>query len=154
MVETSWWTYVQELIGDDSPAEAAARAGFDKSAFTRWKKGANADPAFVVRLVRAYGGSVLEGLVAAGTITNREAGLMGRAPSPRIALQAAPDDLLLSEVQRRMGRADLSWPRDSSAAIEYDDGELGHLITLNPAASDADADHDPDAEVEAQQSEP
>ncbi|MCR6706527.1 MAG: hypothetical protein NVV66_18190 [Cellulomonas sp.] len=151
MAETTWWTYVQALIGDDSPAEAAARAGFDKSAFTRWKKGANADPAFVVRLVRAYGGSVLEGLVAAGTISAQEAGVAGRGQSPRAALRGVPNDLLLGEVERRMGRFDISWSDDS--AIEYDDEQLGQLITLNPAASDAD-DHDPDAEVEAQQDEP
>ncbi|MCR6647765.1 MAG: helix-turn-helix transcriptional regulator [Cellulomonas sp.] len=35
-----------------------------------------------------------------------------------------------------------------------DDDELARLITLNPAASEADGDEDPDAEVEEQQREP
>jgi hypothetical protein len=152
MVETTWWSYVQSLIGDDSPAEAASRAGFDKSAFTRWKKGANADPAFVVRLARAYGADVLEGLVAAGTITSREAGGAGRQAAPRELLRAVPDELLVREVMRRIQAGSRS-PL-YSVAVDGDSHDYAELITLNPAASDADGNYDPDAEVEAQQDQP
>ena len=65
-MSTDWWDYVQDVIGDDSYTDAANRAGFDKSAFSRWRKGAKADPAFAVALARGYGANVLEALVAAG----------------------------------------------------------------------------------------
>lgn len=75
MTETRWWRYVNRLLGDDSYSAAADRAKFDKSAFTRWKKGAAADPAFVVKLARAYNANVLEALVEAEFLTEEEAGL-------------------------------------------------------------------------------
>jgi len=49
-MSTDWWDYVQDVIGDDSYTDAANRAGFDKSAFSRWRKGAKADPAFAQRV--------------------------------------------------------------------------------------------------------
>lgn len=66
---------MESLIGDDTFSTAATRAGFDKSAFTRWKRGAAADPAFAVKLARAYGANVLEALVQAELITSEEAEL-------------------------------------------------------------------------------
>ncbi len=75
MTETRWWKYVERVIGHDPFSTAASKAGFDKSAFTRWKRGAAADPAFAVKLARAYGSSVLEALVEAELITAEEASL-------------------------------------------------------------------------------
>lgn len=54
--------------------DAARKAGFNQSAFTRWKGGAKADPEFVVKFARAFGLNVLEALVAAEVITQEEAG--------------------------------------------------------------------------------
>lgn len=54
--------------------DAAKKAGFNQSAFTRWKGGAKADPEFVVKFARAFGLNVLEALVAAEVITQEEAG--------------------------------------------------------------------------------
>ncbi|QNQ90753.1 hypothetical protein GP475_08945 [Corynebacterium poyangense] len=73
MTNTRWWNYVTEVIGGSTYREAADRAGFDKSAFTRWKKGARADPDFVVKLARAYNTNVIEALVEAEFITKEEA---------------------------------------------------------------------------------
>lgn len=73
MTQTRWWKYVTKLIGDSSYSAAADIAGFDKSAFTRWKKGAKADPEFVIKLARAYNANVLEALVEAEFITEEEA---------------------------------------------------------------------------------
>lgn len=75
MESTNWWNYVEALIGEDTYSEAAAKAGFDKSAFTRWKQGARADADFAVKLARAYEANVLEALVSAGFITPEEAGM-------------------------------------------------------------------------------
>ncbi|MGB3362015.1 MAG: helix-turn-helix transcriptional regulator [Rhodococcus qingshengii] len=75
MTETRWWAYVQKLIGNDTAQDAAKRAGFSKSAFTRWKQGANADPEFVVQLARAYKVNIVEALAESGLITDDEAAL-------------------------------------------------------------------------------
>lgn len=74
MEETRWWRYVKSLIGNDTFKAAASRAGFNQSAFSRWSRGAAADPAFAVKLARAYGVDVLEALVEAEFITEAEAG--------------------------------------------------------------------------------
>lgn len=54
--------------------DAAKKAGFNQSAFTRWKGGAKADPEFVVKFARAFNLDVLEALVEAEFITPEEAG--------------------------------------------------------------------------------
>ena len=99
---TEWWNYVQSLIGGDSFKEAADRAGFDKSAFTRWKKGAKADPAFAVALARGYGVNVIEALVAAGLITSGEAGMTTVRLGVREALEEASDRSLIDEIAGRL----------------------------------------------------
>ena len=99
---TEWWNYVQSLIGDDSFKEAADRAGFDKSAFTRWKKGAKADPAFAVALARGYHTNVVEALVAAGLITDGEADMTTIHLGAREALAEASDRSLLEEIANRL----------------------------------------------------
>lgn len=53
--------------------DAAKQAGFNQSAFTRWKNGAKADPDFVVKFARAFHLNVLEALVEAEFITEAEA---------------------------------------------------------------------------------
>ncbi|OFN19040.1 hypothetical protein HMPREF2604_05290 [Corynebacterium sp. HMSC055A01] len=57
--------------------DAAKKAGFNQSAFTRWKSGAKADPEFVVKFARAFNLNVLEALVEAEFITEKEASLGG-----------------------------------------------------------------------------
>lgn len=57
--------------------DAAKKAGFNQSAFTRWKGGAKADPEFVVKFARAFNLNVLEALVEAEFITEKEASLGG-----------------------------------------------------------------------------
>ncbi|WP_156980275.1 hypothetical protein [Corynebacterium terpenotabidum] len=100
MTNTRWWRYVTGLLGQDNYSEAASRAGFDKSAFTRWKKGAAADPAFAVKLARAYGSNVLEALVEAELITEQEADLRQASTRPRAG--SLTSDELLSELSNRL----------------------------------------------------
>lgn len=75
MTANSWWSYVEGTLDGDSALEAGRKAGFDSSAFTRWKKGARPDVDFVVRFARAYERPVVEAIAAAGFITDAEAGL-------------------------------------------------------------------------------
>ncbi|WRS29657.1 hypothetical protein U6G28_09030 [Actinomycetaceae bacterium MB13-C1-2] len=100
--ETEWWTYVQTLIGNDNYVEAASKAGFDKSAFTRWKQGAKADPAFAVKLARAYNANVIHALVVSGLLTNAEAQLKEVTLKDSKYLEKIPADELLAELRRRI----------------------------------------------------
>lgn len=74
MSSTRWWDYIEPIIGEMTLRDAARKAGFNQSAFTRWKGGAKADPEFVVKFARAFDLNVLEALVAAEVITQDEAG--------------------------------------------------------------------------------
>lgn len=74
-VVTSWYRYAMKLIGSDTPKAASRRAGFHASAFTRWKQGESPDHGCALSLVRAYGGNVLEALVASGLLTAEESEL-------------------------------------------------------------------------------
>jgi hypothetical protein len=106
MKQTRWWKYVTETIQGRTFKEAAKIAGFDQSAFTRWKDGAAAKPEFVVKFARAYNRNVLEALVEAEFITEQEAGLQKvNVPDIRSALRLAPEEWLADEVLKRMRAA-------------------------------------------------
>lgn len=104
MSESNWWRFVGRTVREDTPQVAADRAGFDKSNFSRWKGGSRPDVDFVVKLCRAYGASVLDGLVAAGYITKAEANTKEVAVGVEDALRRASLDSLLSEIRRRAAR--------------------------------------------------
>ena len=127
---TTWWKYAQELIGEDSRIAAARKAGFDKSAFTRWEGGANADPAFVVKLARAYEGNVLHALVASGLITEEEAQTKTVTVGKMEALQEATDGELVGEVLRRLEAASDAHPAFTEPVSEAN-------VTMLHAAKEA-----------------
>jgi hypothetical protein len=102
MKQTRWWKYVTETIQGRTFKDAAKIAGFDQSAFTRWKDGAAAKPEFVVKFARAYNRNVLEALVEAEFITEQEAGLQKVNTDIPAALQLAPKEWLVDEVLNRM----------------------------------------------------
>ncbi|WP_276670243.1 hypothetical protein [Schaalia cardiffensis] len=146
-METEWWKYVQSVIGSDSFTEAANRAGFDKSAFTRWKKGANADPAFAVALARGYGRNVLESLVASGLITLEEAGATVVHVGAEQALHEADDMEIVREILRRIQREPesdhpmLVQPVDSDhPAMRAHEADVTEIrLQANPVDYDEDA---------------
>jgi hypothetical protein len=102
MTATSWWEYVSDAMGDMSALEAGRKAGFDASAFTRWKKGASPDVSFVVKFARAFELNVLQALVAAEIITEEEAGTHEVRVGAGDALRAASAASLSEEVGRRL----------------------------------------------------
>jgi len=102
MAQNRWWDYVSAAMGDMSALEAGRKAGFDSSAFTRWKKGASPDAAFVVKFARAFDLNVVAALAAAGVITDDEAGVREVAVGARDAVRRASSDTLLDEVGRRV----------------------------------------------------
>ncbi|ALA68426.1 hypothetical protein CLAC_03270 [Corynebacterium lactis RW2-5] len=87
-------------MGDDNNTEAAKKSGISSSNFTRWKKGARADPDFVVKVARAYDVNVLEALVEAEFITEEEAALTTVAPTLDLSQVDAQE--LIDELQHRV----------------------------------------------------
>lgn len=77
---TTWAAYVRRLIGSDTQAAVEARAGIHQTTVSRWLKGQTPQPGEAARLAQAYGGNVLEAFVAAGFLTEEEAGI---PPTPR-----------------------------------------------------------------------
>lgn len=136
MKETRWWKFVQDLIGQDTYRDAARKAGFDQSAFSRWKRGAVADPAFVLKLARAYNTNVLNALVEAEFITKEEAQL--KEVSANTDPRAIPHETISSEVERRLLqlKALESDERQSSSNVSYLPNRVEHS-----GAPDVDTDN-------------
>lgn len=93
-----WYRYVLRVTEGMTAKEAADRAGFDQSAMTRWKQGANADPRFVVQFARAFGQNVLLALTEAEIITDDESNLR----EVKTGLPEFGTHLLLEELARRI----------------------------------------------------
>lgn len=111
MEETNWWQYLSKLMENDTPTVAARKAEISASNFTRWKRGARADPDSVVKIARTYNGCVLEALVAAEFITPEEAG-RGRGTVDAelrhalktVQLHGAEMGTIASEIHRELER--------------------------------------------------
>lgn len=95
---TRWYKYVLRVTEGMTAKEVADRAGFDQSAMTRWKQGANADPKFVVQFARAFRQNVLLALAEAELITDDEADLH----EVRTGLEEISTHQLLEELARRI----------------------------------------------------
>jgi len=95
---TRWYEYITRVTEGMTAKDAATRAGFDQSAMTRWKNGANADPRFVVQFARAFNQNVLKALAEAELITDNEADLH----EVRIGVEDMTTQQLLEELARRI----------------------------------------------------
>jgi len=95
---TRWYEYITRVTEGMTAREVAARAGFDESAMTRWKKGMNADPKFVVQFARAFHQNVLLALVEAELITDEEADLH----EVRIGVEDMTTHQILEELAQRI----------------------------------------------------
>lgn len=158
MSTTDWWTYLSDLMGEDTPTVAAKKAGISASNFTRWKQGARADPDFVVKIARAYHGDVLEALVAADFITSEEAGSSRDSDLSRlhqaaqlmqksgldIATEAAKLELLVGRLTAEQD--ELAAKRDRSNTRLVDDGALPYAANRRtPEPEEGDDDYGPGA---------
>lgn len=95
---TRWYDYITRVTEGMTARDVAARAGFDESAMTRWKKGMNADPKFVVQFARAFHQNVLMALVEAELITDEEADLH----EVKIGVEDMTTHALLEELAHRI----------------------------------------------------
>jgi hypothetical protein len=93
--------------------EVADRAGFDQSAMTRWKNGANADPKFVVQFARAFNQNVLMALAEAEMITDEEADLH----ELKVGVQDMTTQQLLEELARRIDNPQARNPPTSAIPV-------------------------------------
>lgn len=118
--------------------DAAKKAGFNQSAFTRWKNGAKADPEFVVKFARAFHLNVLEALVEAEFITENEANLT-EVTVGGPALADATNGQLLDEIMRR------SDPQARHLFSNEDDEDtIGLAPHLTPVSEPPASLHDDD----------
>lgn len=88
-----WSEYVRKLTGSDKQQAVEKRTGIRQSTVSRWLAGeVMPSPAQAAKFAQAYGGNVLEAFVAAGFLTEQEAGM---PPRPRLSfselIDADPD---------------------------------------------------------------
>lgn len=142
MSKTRWWRYIEPVIGNMTMRDAAQKAGFNQSAFTRWKNGAKADPEFVVKFARAFDLNVLQALVEAELISQDEVDLrevrIGGTKLTEASAQQLAEEFLhrMQEAEGRISNAE----RDmSGAAVSslHDRDELVERINdgLEPVAA-------------------
>ncbi|MDU3110466.1 helix-turn-helix transcriptional regulator [Corynebacterium sp.] len=149
MSSTRWWDYIEPIIGDMTMRDAAKKAGFNQSAFTRWKGGAKADPEFVVKFARAFNLNVLKSLVEAEFITEEEANLTEVAPQLDLAQVDAQE--LLDELQHRIDAIryllELEEGGDRKLAAIIDRSNVVDFQSARgDIPQDAVADHSPEEE--------
>ncbi len=104
----AWWDYVQQVSGGASQVDIAKKVDISSATVSRWKTNdAAGDPAPVAAFARAYGHPVLEAFVAAGFLTEEEAGVT-RVQLPNDLSRRSPDDIrmeierLVDELRRRI----------------------------------------------------
>ena len=96
---TDWWDYVFRIAGREvRQKDIADRLGLEQSAVSRWKR-PNAMPSAetVVKFARQYGRPPVEALIAAGYITEQEAG----APVGTFSAADLSTEDLFAEVRMR-----------------------------------------------------
>lgn len=100
-----WGEYVRRIIGNDRQIDVAQKTGIDQTTISRWlaeeREGVTRriSSQSVAAFARGYGVSTLEAFVAAGFLTEQEAGVRPRRLPP---LQQATKDELIAELDRRL----------------------------------------------------
>jgi transcriptional regulator with XRE-family HTH domain len=95
----SWSEYISLVAPRGQQKDIAAAAGVDGSTVSRWRSGLAPKPENVAAFARAYDRPVLEAFVAAGFLTEEEA---GQQPVGRPRLSELSTDELLHEIRERI----------------------------------------------------
>jgi transcriptional regulator with XRE-family HTH domain len=125
---TSWPQYVSYWIEDDErQVDVADRTGIDQTTISRWLAGERKSitSQSVAKFARGYGRPVIEAFVAAGFLSESEAGLQ---TSDMPDWRKITDAQLLAELQRRMRLRSLDGGDDAGQATDDDDAP--HHATL------------------------
>ncbi|QOH55217.1 helix-turn-helix domain-containing protein [Rhodococcus rhodochrous] len=123
---TSADQWVRQTVGDASLRKVAAEAGISQATLARQIREGTLTAESVVKIARAYGVSVADGLQAIGVLTEEDV----LPISVEKALQEATDEQLADEVLRRMKAGNEIYDRPLS--------EVGMVRTLKPRVPDVD----------------
>ena len=104
MTVNEWAQYVRDVAGNLNQIEIAEKTGIAQSNVGRWLRGEPGAPKAesVVALARAFNQPPIEALLAAGYITDEEAGAKARPRKVR-TLRDYTDRELVAELSRRVG---------------------------------------------------
>ncbi len=121
---TSADQWIRQTVGDASLRKVAAEAGISQATLARQIREGTLTAESVVKIARAYGVSVADGLQAIGVLTEEDV----LPISVEKALQEATDEQLADEVLRRMKAGNEIYDRPLS--------EVGTVHTLKPRVPD------------------
>lgn len=68
----TWWNYVRETAGTDNQADIARKVGVSQPSISQWRT-STPKPESVRAFAQAYGRPVVEAVIAAGILTEKEA---------------------------------------------------------------------------------
>lgn len=98
-----WTEYLKAITGDSSGREISRRLGISDATVSRWFKGTAAPTARQVSIVaRAYKQNPLQALIAAGYLTEEEAGVAEQGAPRLLQLRDFSDLELAKEMLRRV----------------------------------------------------
>lgn len=94
MNQTPWARYVRRVSNGAGGSEIEKKTGIRQSNISRWlNEGTTPQPAQAAKLAQSYGENVLEAFVAAGFLTEEEAGMPPRPDTDFYALVDEDDGL-------------------------------------------------------------
>ncbi|WP_407107821.1 helix-turn-helix domain-containing protein [Rhodococcus aetherivorans] len=143
---TSPEQWIRQTVGDTSLRKVASEAGISQATLARQIREGTLTAESVVKIARAYGVSVADGLQAIGVLTEDDV----LPTSVEKALREASDEQLADEVLRRMKAGSEIYDRPIS--------EVSNVHTLKPRVPDitledlegldyvSNTDDDPDPE--------
>lgn len=139
MTAKRFHSWLKEHTNNATTRELAYKIGTSHTTLGRQFSGASTlDVQNVIKLARAYDLNVLEALVVAGFITEREAG----SPDAAIALTAATDVELARELLRRAEAGDTSLDLPVSAVARIGDDVVSIPGDLEQDFTPATAEND------------
>ncbi|BDB58938.1 MULTISPECIES: hypothetical protein [Rhodococcus] len=118
--------WIRDTVGNTSIRKVATEAGLNHTTLARQIREGTLTAESVVKVARAYGVSVADGLQAIGVLTEEDV----LPISVEKALQEATDEQLADEVLRRMKAGNEIYDRPLS--------EVGTVHTLKPRVPDVD----------------
>ncbi len=149
---TTWWSYVERVGKGAAQKDIAEQSGIDAGALSRWKTGQTPRPSaeLAIQFARAYSRPPAEALVAAGFITEGEA---GKTIEVHRGLSDVADDELIEELKVRLaGRQPIAAEpspeveplhKSKSRRFRSGTGTVGDLLSggAPPAAADDHVEH-------------
>lgn len=113
---TRWVNYVNSVVGTDTQALIGQKTGVSAATISRWSVFAP-KPENVAAFARAYRRPVLEAFIAAGFLSEEEA---GQQPAAKASAASLSNDELLEELKERLDQQN-----DYELAAHMGDPDIG-----------------------------